>query len=70
LLGNLSPGNKLDLIAKLTASVKSAITNKKSSFKKYLVHFNQKRVRKKSLMKSEVAEHSQGKLKKFEKVSY
>jgi len=33
LLGNLSPGNKPDLIAKLTASVKSDITNKKSSKK-------------------------------------
>ncbi len=34
LLENLSPSNKLDLISKLTASVKSDITNKKSSFKK------------------------------------
>ena len=34
LLDNLSPGNKLDLISKLTASVKSDITNKKSSFDK------------------------------------
>ncbi len=34
LLDNLSPGSKLDLISKLTASVKSDITNKKSSFKK------------------------------------
>ena len=34
LLDNLSPGSKLDLISKLTASVKSDITYKKSSFKK------------------------------------
>lgn len=34
MLDNLSPGNKLDLISKLTASVKSDITYKKSSFKK------------------------------------
>lgn len=33
MLDNLSPSNKLDLISKLTASVKSDITNKKSSFK-------------------------------------
>ena len=33
LLDNLSPGNKLDLISRLTSSVKSDITNKKSSFK-------------------------------------
>jgi hypothetical protein len=34
LLENLSPSNKLDLISKLTDSVKSDLTNKKSSFKK------------------------------------
>ena len=34
LLDNLSANNKLDLIAKLTASVKTDLTNKKSSFKK------------------------------------
>lgn len=34
LLNSLSPSSKLDLISKLTASVKSDITNKKSSFKK------------------------------------
>ena len=34
MLDNLSPSNKLDLISKLTASVKSDITNKKSSFEK------------------------------------
>ena len=33
MLDNLSASNKLDLISKLTASVKSDITNKKSSFK-------------------------------------
>jgi len=43
LLGNLSPGNKLDLIAKLTASVKSDITNKKSSFKKVFGAFQSKK---------------------------
>lgn len=32
LLENLSPGNKLDLISRLTASVKSDLTDKKSSF--------------------------------------
>ncbi len=33
LLDNLSPSNKLDLIARLTASVKTDLTTKKSSFK-------------------------------------
>lgn len=33
MLDSLTPSNKLDLISKLTASVKSDITNKKSSFK-------------------------------------
>ncbi len=34
LLKNLSPGNKLDLIAKLTQSIKSDIEEKKSVFKR------------------------------------
>lgn len=34
LLENLSPDSKLDLICKLTASVKSDITSKEHSFKK------------------------------------
>jgi hypothetical protein len=34
MLDNLSPNNKLDLIAKLTASVKSDLKSKKSSFKR------------------------------------
>ncbi len=34
MLDNLSPGNKLDLISKLTLSVKSDITEKKKSFYK------------------------------------
>jgi hypothetical protein len=34
LLDNLSPDNKLDLISKLTASVKMDLGNRKSSFKK------------------------------------
>jgi len=34
LLENLSPDNKLDLISKLTASVKTDLGNKKSTFKK------------------------------------
>ena len=34
MLDNLSPSDKLDLISKLTDSVKSDIKNKKSSFKK------------------------------------
>ncbi len=33
LLENLSTGDKLDLISKLTASVKTDLTNKKSLFK-------------------------------------
>lgn len=32
MLDNLSPSNKLDLISKLTTSIKSDITDKKSSF--------------------------------------
>lgn len=34
LLENLSPNNKLDLISKLTESVKTDLGNKKSTFKK------------------------------------
>ena len=34
LLDNLSTNNKLDLISKLTNSIKSDLTNKKSTFKK------------------------------------
>jgi len=34
LLENLSPSNKLDLIAKLTASVKTDVTDNKTSFYK------------------------------------
>jgi len=34
MLDNLSPSNKLDLNSKLSASVKSDIRNKKSSFKR------------------------------------
>ena len=34
MLDNLSPSNKLDLISKLSASVKSDIRNKKSTFKR------------------------------------
>ena len=43
LLGNLSPGNKLDLISKLTASVKTDLINKKSSFKKAFGAFDSKK---------------------------
>lgn len=43
LLENLSPGNKLDLISKLTASVKTDLTNKKSSFKKAFGAFDSKK---------------------------
>ncbi len=43
LLDNLSPGNKLDLISKLTVSVKSDLTNKKSSFKKAFGAFQSKK---------------------------
>jgi hypothetical protein len=43
LLENLSPGSKLDLISKLTASVKSDITSKKSSFKKAFGAFESKK---------------------------
>jgi hypothetical protein len=34
LLDNLSSGDKLDLISKLTASVKTDLTTRKSTFKK------------------------------------
>jgi len=42
LLDNLSINNKLDLISKLTASVKTDLTNKKSSFKKAFGAFDSK----------------------------
>ena len=43
LLNNLSTNNKLDLISKLTASVKTDLTNKKSSFKKSFGAFESKK---------------------------
>ena len=43
LLDNLSPGNKLDLISKLTASVKTDLNNKRSSFKKAFGAFDSKK---------------------------
>lgn len=43
LLDNLSTSNKLDLISKLTASVKTDLTNKKSSFKKAFGAFDSKK---------------------------
>jgi hypothetical protein len=43
LLNNLSPDNKLDLISKLTLSVKSDIAYKKSSFKKAFGSFRSKK---------------------------
>ena len=45
LLDNLSTNNKLDLISKLTVSVKSYLTNKKSSFKRRLELLTQKKCR-------------------------
>jgi hypothetical protein len=43
LLNNLSTNNKFELIAKLTASIKSDLTNKKSSFKKAFGAFESKK---------------------------
>ncbi len=43
LLDNLSTNNKLDLISKLTDSVKSDLKNKKSSFKKAFGGFDSKK---------------------------
>ena len=43
LLDNLSTNNKLDLISKLTASIKTDLTNKKSSFKKAFGAFESKK---------------------------
>jgi len=43
LLDNLSTNSKLDLIAKLTTSVKSDLANKKSSFKKAFGAFDSKK---------------------------
>jgi len=43
MLDNLSPSDKLDLISKLTDSVKSDITNKKSSFKEAFGAFESKK---------------------------
>ncbi len=43
LLDNLSTNNKLDLISKLTTSVKTDLTNKKSSFKKAFGAFESKK---------------------------
>ncbi|MEO7768607.1 MAG: hypothetical protein ABIS01_14350 [Ferruginibacter sp.] len=43
LLDNLSPSNKLDLISKLTVSVKTDLTKKKSSFKKAFGAFDSKK---------------------------
>ncbi len=43
LLDNLSTNNKLDLISQLTASVKTDLANKKSSFKKAFGAFDSKK---------------------------
>ena len=43
LLDNLSTNNKLDLISKLTDSVKSDLIDKKSSFKKAFGAFDSKK---------------------------
>lgn len=43
LLDNLSADNKLELIAKLSNSVKSSLTKKKSSFKKAFGAFDSKK---------------------------
>ena len=43
LLDNLSTNNKLELITKLTASVKTDLSNKKSSFKKAFGAFDSKK---------------------------
>jgi hypothetical protein len=43
LLDNLSTNNKLDLISRLSASVKTDLTNKKSSFKKAFGAFDSKK---------------------------
>jgi len=43
LLDNLSTNNKLDLISKLTALVKTDLANKKSSFKKAFGAFDSKK---------------------------
>lgn len=43
LLDNLSTNNKLDLILKLTDSVKTDLANKKSSFKKAFGAFDSKK---------------------------
>lgn len=43
LLDNLSTNNKLDLISKLSASVKSDLTDKKSLFKKAFGAFDSKK---------------------------
>lgn len=42
LLDNLSPDNKLDIISKLTASVKTDLSTRKSSFKKSFGAFDSK----------------------------
>ncbi len=43
LLDNLSSGDKLDLISKLTASVKTDLTTRKSTFKKAFGAFDSKK---------------------------
>lgn len=43
LLENLSPNSKLDLISKLTQSIKTDISDKKSSFKKSFGAFESKK---------------------------
>jgi hypothetical protein len=43
LLNNLSTSNKLDLISKLTASIKTDLTIKSSSFKKSFGAFDSKK---------------------------
>ncbi len=71
LLDNLSPSNKLDLISRLTMSIKTDITDKKKSFKKSFGAFAIfKKRQKRSIKKSVKGRTSQiEKSKPFEKVS-
>jgi len=70
LLDNLSPSNKLDLISKLTTSVKSDIIDKKSSFKKAFGAFQSKKSADEIINEFVIAGLLRDKLKTFEKISH
>ncbi len=65
LLDNLSTNIKLDLISKLTASVKADLTDKKSSFKKSFGAFDSKKTAEEIIEEIRISRVSTRKIESF-----